>query len=224
MLFLDEILEFRRSALEALRQPLEDGERHHRARARRVPPSPRARSSSPRPIRAPAATRATRRAAAAAPTSASAPTAHALSGPLLDRIDLHVALPPVDVASLSSRAAGESSAHAFASASRARAQHPTERSSAAKLARRLNAQLSLARRRAVRHAPTPPACGSSSAPSSDSASRRGPTARCSGSRAPSPTSTGRPRCARRTSPRRSKRRIFDRNLERRDLPHRSRSP
>jgi len=33
-----------------------------------------------------------------------------LSGPLLDRIDLHVALPPVHVSSLSSRAPGESSA------------------------------------------------------------------------------------------------------------------
>ncbi len=33
-----------------------------------------------------------------------------LSGPLLDRLDLHVCLPPVDVAALSSRAFGESSA------------------------------------------------------------------------------------------------------------------
>jgi len=32
-----------------------------------------------------------------------------LSGPLLDRIDLHVSLPPVDVASLSSRDVGEAS-------------------------------------------------------------------------------------------------------------------
>jgi magnesium chelatase family protein len=109
VLFLDEILEFRRSALEALRQPLEDGEIViARVRSRATLPA--------RPIVV----------AAANPC----PCGHAgdpsrrctcteervrayrsrLSGPLLDRIDLHVSLPPVDVASLASRTFGESSA------------------------------------------------------------------------------------------------------------------
>jgi magnesium chelatase family protein len=108
VLFLDEILEFRRSALESLRQPLEDGEVCiARARARAVFPA--------RPLIV----------AAANPCPCgyagdpfgrcrcSEERIHAyrarLSGPLLDRIDLHVTLPPVDVASLASRAIGESS-------------------------------------------------------------------------------------------------------------------
>jgi len=108
VLFLDEILEFRRSALESLRQPLEDGVVSiARARARATFPA--------RPLVV----------AAANPCPcgyAGDPFGrcrcnderiHAyrarLSGPLLDRIDLHVSLPPVDVASLSSRAFGESS-------------------------------------------------------------------------------------------------------------------
>ena len=109
VLFLDEIPEFRRSALEALRQPLEDGEvTIARARARATFPA--------RPLVV----------AAANPCpcgyagdprgrcGCSAERVHSyrarLSGPLLDRIDLHVSLPPVDVAALASRAIGESSA------------------------------------------------------------------------------------------------------------------
>jgi magnesium chelatase family protein len=109
VLFLDEVLEFRRSALEALRQPLEDREvTIVRARSRATfpanplviaaanpcpcgyagDPSGRCRCTDER-IRAYCAR---------------------LSGPLLDRIDLHVSLPPVDVAALSSRSLGESSA------------------------------------------------------------------------------------------------------------------
>jgi magnesium chelatase family protein len=108
VLFLDEVLEFRRSALEALRQPLEDGEvTIARARSRATFPA--------RPIII----------AAANPCPcgyAGDPSGRCrcngerirayrarLSGPLLDRIDLHVSLPPVDVASLASRSVGESS-------------------------------------------------------------------------------------------------------------------
>jgi magnesium chelatase family protein len=108
VLFLDEILEFRRSALESLRQPLEDGEVCiSRARARATFPA--------RPLVV----------AAANPC----PCGYAgdpfgrcrcnderiqsyrarLSGPLLDRIDLHITLPPVAVASLASSALGECS-------------------------------------------------------------------------------------------------------------------
>jgi magnesium chelatase family protein len=120
VLFLDEILEFRRPALEALRQPLESGEVSIvRARSRATfparpmliaaanpcpcgyagDPSGRCRCSDER-IRA---------------------YASRLSGPLLDRIDLHASLPPVDVASLSSQSRGEGSLLVRERVARARA-------------------------------------------------------------------------------------------------------
>jgi magnesium chelatase family protein len=119
VLFLDEVLEFRRSALEALRQPLEDREvTIVRARSRATFPA------HPLVI------------AAANPCPcgyAGDPSGRCrctderirtycsrLSGPLLDRIDLHVSLPPVDVASLSSRSQGESSAKVRERVARAR--------------------------------------------------------------------------------------------------------
>jgi magnesium chelatase family protein len=140
VLFLDEILEFRRSALEALRQPLEDGEvTIVRARSRATfpahpliiaaanpcpcgyagDPSGRCRCNDER-IRAYCAR---------------------LSGPLLDRIDLHVSLPPVDVASLSSRSFGESSADVRDRVARAR-KIQTERYERREARATTNAQLS----------------------------------------------------------------------------------
>jgi magnesium chelatase family protein len=139
VLFLDEILEFRRSALEALRQPLEDGEvTIVRARSRATfpahpiiiaaanpcpcgyagDPSGRCRCNEER-IRAYCAR---------------------LSGPLLDRIDLHVSLPPVDVASLSSRSFGESSADVRERVARAR-RIQTERYERGETRATTNAQL-----------------------------------------------------------------------------------
>jgi magnesium chelatase family protein len=109
VLFLDELLEFPRSVLEALRQPMEDG----------TVTIARAHSS----VRFPA-----RFALAAAmnpcPCGHAGDPAHAcicaaadvvkyqsrLSGPLADRIDLHVVVPPVALSSLGARAAGERSA------------------------------------------------------------------------------------------------------------------
>ena len=109
VLFLDELAEFRRSALEALRQPLEDGTLTiARAKVRATFPA--------RPLLV----------AAVNPC----PCGHAgdpsgrcrcgadrvrayrarLSGPLLDRIDLHVQLPPVEVARLRDFEPGEDSA------------------------------------------------------------------------------------------------------------------
>jgi magnesium chelatase family protein len=119
VLFLDELAEFRRSALEALRQPLEDGTLTiARAKVRATFPA--------RPLLV----------AAVNPC----PCGHAgdpsgrcrcgadrvrayrsrLSGPLLDRIDLHVRLPPVEVASLRGLAFGEDSATVRARVVRAR--------------------------------------------------------------------------------------------------------
>jgi magnesium chelatase family protein len=108
VLFLDELAEFRRPVLEALRQPLEDGKVCiARARARAwfparpmlvaaVNPCPCGYFGHPRlPCRCVEAVRERYRAR--------------LSGPLLDRIDIHVAVPPVEVAALVRKSGGERS-------------------------------------------------------------------------------------------------------------------
>jgi magnesium chelatase family protein len=113
VLFLDELAEFRRSALEALRQPLEDGKVCiARARARAwfparpvlvaaVNPCPCGHLGHPRlPCRCTESARERYRAR--------------LSGPLLDRIDIHVSVPPVEVAALVRKGGGESSAAVLA--------------------------------------------------------------------------------------------------------------
>jgi len=120
VLFLDELAEFRRSALEALRQPLEDGFVHiARARARaRFPARPLLVGAvnpcacgyfgHPRlPCRCTEPGRDRYRAR--------------LSGPLLDRLDIHVSVPPVEVAALVAKGQGESSATVRERVSRARA-------------------------------------------------------------------------------------------------------
>jgi len=109
VLFLDELAEFRRPALEALRQPLEDGRVYiSRAYGRAwfparplflaaVNPCPCGYHSHPhRDCRC---TDAARRSYQAR-----------LSGPLLDRLDVHVNVPPVEVAALVGKAHSESSA------------------------------------------------------------------------------------------------------------------
>lgn len=108
VLFLDEFAEFRRPALESLRQPLEDGiVQIARARARAVFPArpqlvaavnPCACGYFGHPVRACRCSEVQRRRYLGR-----------LSGPLLDRIDLHCSVPPVDVMALSSSAQGESS-------------------------------------------------------------------------------------------------------------------
>jgi magnesium chelatase family protein len=99
VLFLDELLEFRRSTLEALRQPLED-QRVNVARAQ-------ARVSFPaRPLvvgamnPCPCGHYGSPGAVCRCDPAARARYWAKLSGPLLDRIDLHVVVPPVEVASL----------------------------------------------------------------------------------------------------------------------------
>jgi magnesium chelatase family protein len=119
VLFLDELAEFRRSALEALRQPLEDGTVCiARARARAwfparpmlvaaVNPCPCGHFGHARlPCRCSEAVRLRYQAR--------------LSGPLLDRIDLHVRVPPVEVAALVAGRGGESSQQVRARVLRAR--------------------------------------------------------------------------------------------------------
>ena len=140
VLFLDELAEFRRSALEALRQPLEDGFVHiARARARaRFPARPLLIGAvnpcacgyfgHPRlPCRCTESARERYRAR--------------LSGPLLDRLDIHVSVPPVEVTALVRAVKGESSATVRERVSRARALQYA-RARQLKLPQSLNALLS----------------------------------------------------------------------------------
>ena len=140
VLFLDELAEFRRSALEALRQPLEDGFVHiARARARaRFPARPLLIGAvnpcacgyfgHPRlPCRCTGPSRDRYRAR--------------LSGPLLDRLDIHVAVPPVEVSALVRGNKGETSQAVRERVTRARAVQ-SERARQLKLQQGLNALLS----------------------------------------------------------------------------------
>jgi magnesium chelatase family protein len=109
VLFLDELLEFPRSVLEALRQPMEDGQvtiaralasvkfPARFALAAAMNPCPCGHAGDPaHPCICPAADILRYRAR--------------LSGPLADRIDLHVTVPPVALQELSARARSDRSA------------------------------------------------------------------------------------------------------------------
>ncbi len=109
VLFLDELPEFSRTAMECLRQPLEDG----RVTISRVSAS----LSYPCRIMLVAAMNPCPCGYFGHPTRACTCSPQAVqrylgkvSGPLLDRIDLHVEVPPVDYAQLSAKTPGESSA------------------------------------------------------------------------------------------------------------------
>jgi magnesium chelatase family protein len=140
VLFLDELLEFPRGVLEVLRQPLEDGQvTICRARTRAtfparpmlvaaVNPCPCGYAGDPRGRCAcgPERVRAYR---------------SKLSGPLLDRIDLHLVLAPVDVSSLTASSLGESSATVRARVVAARGMQ-LQRHAAGEVRGRVNAELS----------------------------------------------------------------------------------
>ncbi|MEP6730481.1 MAG: YifB family Mg chelatase-like AAA ATPase [bacterium] len=120
VLFLDELLEFPRSVLEALRQPMEDGtvtiarasaSLHFPARfalAAAMNPCPCGHSGDP-----------TR--ACVCALAEVAKYRGRLSGPLADRIDLHVHVPPVALARLATRDTGAGSAAVRARVEQARA-------------------------------------------------------------------------------------------------------
>jgi magnesium chelatase family protein len=139
VLFLDELAEFRRGALEALRQPLEDGVVCiARARARAwfparplliaaVNPCPCGYFSHPR-RRCVCSDEARRR------------YRGRLSGPLVDRLDIHVAVPPVEVSALTGARRGEPSAEVRARVARAR-EVQRDRAERLGLSARLNATL-----------------------------------------------------------------------------------
>ncbi len=107
VLFLDELPEFRRGALEALRQPLEDGtvtvsRANSKATYPAVPLVVAAMNPCPCGYHGEERCR-------CKPSAVTAYKAR-LSGPLVDRLDLHVSLPPVDVQNLRIARKGESSA------------------------------------------------------------------------------------------------------------------
>jgi magnesium chelatase family protein len=107
-LFLDELLEFRRNVLESLRQPLEDGQIIIcRARVRATFPARPLVVAAVNPCPCGYSGEKSRRCTC---TADRVRQYHArLSGPLLDRIDLHIVLPPVDVAHLQGHQRGEPS-------------------------------------------------------------------------------------------------------------------
>ena len=109
VLFLDELPEFRRDVLELLRAPLEDRVvRLVRARGSVVFPADTALVAAANPC-ACGYLGHPRRACTCSPGALQRYRAR-LSGPLLDRVDLHVWVQPVDAADLASRRPGESSA------------------------------------------------------------------------------------------------------------------
>ncbi len=109
VLFLDELPEFKRDAMEALRQPLEDGT----VTVTRVSGT----VTYPSNIILIAAMNPCPCGYYGHPTKACTCSQNAvhkylnkISGPLLDRLDLHIEVPPVDYKSLSDKAQGETSA------------------------------------------------------------------------------------------------------------------
>ncbi len=120
VLFLDELAEFRRAALEALRQPLEDGfVTISRAYAKATFPARLLLVCAMNPCPCGWLGDGSGR-CACSPERVRAYRAR-MSGPLLDRVDVHVVLPPVEVAALQGPAGGEKSAALRLRVERARA-------------------------------------------------------------------------------------------------------
>jgi magnesium chelatase family protein len=109
VLFLDELAEFRRSALEALRQPLEDGVvTISRAYAKATFPARLLLVCAMNPC--PCGWLGDGSGRCACSIDRIRAYRSKMSGPLLDRIDVHVVLPPVEVAALQGPMRGEASA------------------------------------------------------------------------------------------------------------------
>jgi magnesium chelatase family protein len=126
VLFLDELPEFRRPALEALRQPMEDGVvAVARASGRAVFPARPMVVAAMNPCPCGHLGDGTDR-CRCSPERVRAYRAR-VSGPIVDRLDLHVALPPVRLHELRERAHGESSASIRARVEAARARQHRRR-------------------------------------------------------------------------------------------------
>lgn len=108
VLFLDELPEFKRHVLEVLREPLEEGEiTISRAGGRMTFPASFTLVASMNPCPC-GYLGSSDRACTCSPTAVDRYRSR-ISGPLLDRIDLHVDVPAVPVRELSGRSGGESS-------------------------------------------------------------------------------------------------------------------
>jgi magnesium chelatase family protein len=119
VLFLDELLEYRRHVLEGMRQPLEDGTvTICRARTRATFPARPLLVAAVNPCPCGYAGGGRRRCSCSPERIRSYRSR--LSGPLLDRIDIHIVLPPVTLAQLQSNEPGESSASVRARVAAAR--------------------------------------------------------------------------------------------------------
>ena len=139
VLFLDELPEFARAALEALRQPLESGKTIiARANSHVSYPSRVQLIAAMNPCRCGYISDASR-ACSRAPKCA-IDYQSKISGPLFDRIDLHVDVPEVSATDLSRESSGEPSAHVAERVKKARLnQH--NRYEALKVPFRLNAHI-----------------------------------------------------------------------------------
>ncbi len=120
VLFLDELPEFKRDAMEALRQPLEDGTvTVTRASGTVTYPSNIILIAAMNPCPCGYYGHPSK------PCTCSVNAVHKylnkISGPLLDRLDLHIEVPPVDYKALSDKAQGETSATIRERVNRARA-------------------------------------------------------------------------------------------------------
>jgi magnesium chelatase family protein len=119
VLFLDELAEFRRGALESLRQPIEDGVvTVSRAQVKATFPARPLLVCAMNPCACGYRGDGTRRCACTAERVRMYRAR--LSGPLLDRIDVHVVLPPVAVAALQNTRPGEGTGQVRARVARAR--------------------------------------------------------------------------------------------------------
>jgi len=120
VLFLDELAEFRRGTLEALRQPLEDGfVTISRAQITATFPARPMLVGATNPCPCGYLGDAARRCGCGAERTRAYRAR--LSGPLVDRLDIHVVLPPVDVMSLRAKSGGERSAAVRVRVEKARA-------------------------------------------------------------------------------------------------------
>ncbi len=141
VLFLDELAEFRRSALEAMRQPLEDGVVSIvRAKARATYPARPLLVAAVNPCPCGYHEHPSRRCRCSDKMRRA--YLSRLSGPLLDRLDLHVQVPPVEFSSLTGDRTPESSAEVRARVLSAR-QRQQERFEAGLVSSPLNGALSL---------------------------------------------------------------------------------